>query len=133
MTVKNLLFKNSRSLKYFIFSLTCVVFAVMLTSCEQNPTAPNEPPKPPGYQEDIYWPSLADSPWPMNHHDPQNTGRGTCIGPQEGIINWKFNGLYIEAAPVMANDSILYFTETGAIHSLNINSKLNWTYNTNSQ
>jgi len=106
---------------------------VIITSCEQNPTAPNEPPKPYGYQEDIYWPSLADSPWPMNHHDPQNTGRGTYIGPQEGIINWKFNGLYIEAAPVMASDSILYFTETGAIHSLNINSKLNWTYNTNSQ
>lgn len=26
-------------------------------------------------QYDIVWESLADSPWPMFHHDPQSTGR----------------------------------------------------------
>ncbi|MBK7378648.1 MAG: PQQ-like beta-propeller repeat protein [Ignavibacteriales bacterium] len=109
MTAKNLLFKNSRPLKYFIFSLSCVVFAVMLTSCEQNPTAPNEPPKPPGYQEDIYWPSLADSPWPMYRADPQNTGRSNYSGIRSGVIDWKIDTLLIGTGIVSSQDSTLYF------------------------
>ena len=52
-----------------------IIFANLLlfTSCEDEIIQP--PPKPPGYQEDIPWPSLANSPWPMYRADPQNTGR----------------------------------------------------------
>ena len=109
MTAKKLQFKNSRPLKYFIFRLTCVVIAVMFTSCEQNPTAPNEPPKPYGYQEDIYWPSLADSPWPMNHHDPQNTGRSEHIGALSGLIIDSIITKNITSGVVMGNGYELYF------------------------
>ena len=38
-------------------------------------------------QEPIPWPSLADSPWPMFHGDPQSTGRFNGIGPQIGEKN----------------------------------------------
>ncbi|MBK7378342.1 MAG: PQQ-like beta-propeller repeat protein [Ignavibacteriales bacterium] len=108
MTAIKLLFKNTRPLKYFIFSLTCVVFAAILTSCEQNPTAPNEPPKPPGYQEDIYWPSLADSPWPMNHHDPQNTGRSKISGFIVGNILAELEEYFIQTGISVSPDSSFY-------------------------
>ena len=46
-----------------------------MLSCKESPITPSESPKPPGYQEDIPWPSLADSPWPMFYGNPQNNGR----------------------------------------------------------
>ena len=60
-----------------------ILFAnlLLLTACEDEVI--QSPPKPPGYQEDIPWPSLADSPWPMNHHDPQSSGRSKFIGPSQ--------------------------------------------------
>ena len=128
MTAKKLLFKNSRSLKYFIFRLTCVVFAVMITSCEQNPTAPNEPPKSPGYQEDIYWSSLADSPWPMNHHDPQSTGRSKYLGPQNGEIVDSIYAFNLESGIVIGVDSTIYFISTlpSKLISANYKGEINW-------
>ncbi|MBK6915049.1 MAG: PQQ-binding-like beta-propeller repeat protein [Ignavibacteriales bacterium] len=126
MTVKNLLFKNSRPLKYFIFSLTCVVFAVILTSCEQNPTAPNEPPKPPGYQEDIYWPSLADSPWPMEHHDPQNTGRSQYGGPRIGEIEWSLDSIFIRNSIAVGADSSIYVSTGEGLYAIKPNGQTKW-------
>ncbi|MBK7381391.1 MAG: PQQ-like beta-propeller repeat protein [Ignavibacteriales bacterium] len=135
MTAINLLFKNSRTLKYFIFSLTCVVFAVMLTSCEQNPTAPNEPPKPPGYQEDIYWPSLADSPWPMFRGNPQYTGRSKYNGPSSGLVQWAYDSVYTEGGALIGADNSVIFQTSGpafgkgGVYSLNQSGDLNWYYN----
>ena len=130
MTAKNLLFKNSRPLKYFIFSLTCVVIAVMFTSCEQNPTAPTEPPKPPGYQEDIYWPSLADSPWPKYRHDPQNTGRSLYPGPKEGVINWEIDSLYLLSELILGDeDNLLTVTGWGYLYNFNLSGMMNWKSN----
>ena len=128
MIAKKLQFKNSRPLKYFIFRLTCVVIAVMLTSCEQNPTAPNEPPKPPGYQEDIYWPSLADSPWPMNHHDPQSTGRSKYFGPKFGQIDWKLDSVYMESAASIATDGKIYFVseDKPGLFAVNQDGTIDW-------
>jgi hypothetical protein len=59
---------------YFVLFLL-----LMLLSCKENPTTPSEEPKPPGYQEDIPWPSLADSPWPMYRGNPQYTGRANIL------------------------------------------------------
>ncbi|MBK7378338.1 MAG: PQQ-binding-like beta-propeller repeat protein [Ignavibacteriales bacterium] len=126
MTAINFLFKNSRPLKYFIFSITCVVFAVMMTSCEQNPTAPNEPPKPPGYQEDIYWPSLADSPWPMEHHDPQNTGRSNIVGPSFGVIEKIIDDVFSNTGIVINGDSTIYFACQYELKAYSFSGNLRW-------
>lgn len=60
-------------------------------------------------QSDIPWPSLANTGWPMHHHDPQFTGRSKWPGPQQGKIKWR----YAANAPVgtssVAADSFLYF------------------------
>lgn len=86
-----------------------VVLSIIFTSCDTTDPKPPEE-KPPGYQEDIPWPSLADSPWPMSQHDPQNTGRTNVVGPQSLNILWsKFieNGLL--SGPVIDNENNLYF------------------------
>ena len=128
MTAKKLQFKNSRPLKYFIFRLTCVVIAVMMTSCEQNATTPNEPPKPPGYQEDIYWPSLADSPWPRYHGNAQNNGRTSINGPINGSLFKTINVERINSGIVVGLDSAIYFATSypGYLYSFSKDGNQNW-------
>jgi len=71
-----------------IFLLLSFLFSFII-SCDS--TDPKPPEKPPGYQEDIPWPSLADSPWPIYRGDPQSTGRTKVKGPDNGIVNLELN------------------------------------------
>ncbi len=99
----------------FLRAILCPLFLLLLVmSCKENPTDSGEPPKPPGYQEDIPWPSLANSPWPMHHHDPQSTGRSIYSGPKIGIIEWEYIpelnlGRGITGATVIDKDNSIYF------------------------
>ena len=75
-----------------------LLYVFVTTNCEKkkNPTEPEEnPPDTTQYvsqpQTDIPWPSLANSPWPMAHHDPQLTGRSPYQGPQLGELVWAVN------------------------------------------
>ncbi|MCK9281277.1 MAG: PQQ-binding-like beta-propeller repeat protein [Melioribacteraceae bacterium] len=63
-------------------------------------------------QQDIVWESLADSPWPMFHHDPQSTGRSKYRGPQSGIIYKKAIIGYSESGIVLDKGEKLYTTST---------------------
>lgn len=86
---------------------------LFIISCRKDTTGiENEDPLPPGYQQDIPWPSLADSPWPMHHGDPQSTGRSKYAGPQEGVIDWKIDTLYTRSAVSIGLDSIIYFSSS---------------------
>ena len=64
-----------------------VLLILALVGCDTTDPQPPEE-KPPGYQEDIYWPSLADSPWPMYRGNPQGTHSTKFPGPSSGIIEW---------------------------------------------
>lgn len=98
--------KHLKLLTTILLSLTLFPI-ISITSCTDEISQP--PPKPPGYQEDIPWPSLADSPWPMNHHDPQNTGRSSYTGPKFGQIDWKIDSVYMESGVSIGSDSTIYF------------------------
>ena len=89
--------------------LLLILFAnlLLLTACEDEVTQPT--PKPPGYQEDIPWPSLANSPWPIYRADPQNTGRSKYIGPGIGEIIKEIKAVNLESCPIISNDSLLLF------------------------
>jgi len=81
---------------------------ITLSSCDVNEPKKDKP-KPEGYQEDIPWPSLADSPWPMCFHDPQATGRTKYKGPSYGIVEWVLDSLNgYENAPVIGKDGTIY-------------------------
>lgn len=66
-----------------IFLLLVLLF--LTGSCKEISTEP-PPEEDIVPQFNISWPSLADTPWPMYHHDPQSTGRSKYIGPQYGNI-----------------------------------------------
>lgn len=95
--------------------------------CEEKIANPPET-KPPGYQEDIPWPSLADSPWPMYHHDPQSTGRSKYVGPSMGVIINKISAPYSFTGIILNKDSLLYYTTSypGELKAVSYNGILKW-------
>lgn len=90
----------------FLISILILSFSF---ECQDNVTDP-PPPKPPGYQEEIYWPSLADSPWPINHGDPQSTGRSKYVGPKKGILAKIVDTNELQSGIVVGADSTIYCT-----------------------
>jgi sugar lactone lactonase YvrE len=98
----------------------------LLTNCEDEVIQP--PPKPPGYQEDIPWPSLANSPWPMNHHDPQNTGRSHYIGPAEGSTEWNLDANYMQSGIALGPDNKIYFDKGNKLTSVNYSGVVDWQF-----
>jgi hypothetical protein len=118
-------------LNYFVISFIVILY----TSCQKS-TEPIENDKsPPGFQEDIPWPSLADSPWPIYRGDPQGTGRSKGFGPQFGNIEWFLDTLNISTGVAIGPDSTLYFGVTGyagnnysALIALNQNGSIKWQY-----
>ena len=89
-------------------------------------------------QQDIPWPSLADSPWPMHHHDPQSTGRFNQVGPQRGKIKWIYDaGFPVGNSPAIGKDSTIYFCssletvnngQTSFLYALDFNGNLKWKF-----
>ncbi len=85
-------------------------------------------------QVDIPWPSLADSPWPMFHHDPQSTGRSPYVGPRKGKIKWIFTpGGAIYNSIAIGPDSTIYFPtcyeiegNKSALYALHPDGSLKW-------
>jgi len=71
-----------------IFLLSTFLFS-FINSCDSTNPKPTE--KPPGYQEDIPWPSLGNSPNPIVHGNPQFTSRYSFPGPQFGQLVWKYS------------------------------------------
>jgi outer membrane protein assembly factor BamB len=61
-------------------------------------------------QQTIYWPSLADSPWPTFRGDMQGTGRSQFVGPKTANVIWRADlTLGIIWGPSIGFDDILYF------------------------
>ncbi|MBU2444430.1 MAG: PQQ-binding-like beta-propeller repeat protein [Bacteroidetes bacterium] len=100
-------------MKYLI--ITSVSFLILINlSCKDKGVNPGDN-YPPGYQHDIPWPSLADSPWPMAYHDPQNTGRSQFIGPMNNSVQIIFNEKgkrEIDGGIVIDTDGSILFTTT---------------------
>ena len=72
-------------------AILVLIICLYFSGCSKTGTGPEDKPDQIGYQKEIDWPTLADSPWPMFQHDPQGTGRSQYLGPQKGIINKTIN------------------------------------------
>lgn len=60
-------------------------------------------------QQQIPWPTLMNSPWPMIKHDPQGTGRSPYMGPKYANIIWAKNMEYgVFTGPAIDVDGNLY-------------------------
>jgi hypothetical protein len=91
-----------------------LVFLIgIILSCKDKITNPPDD-YPPGYQHDIPWPSLADSPWPMNHGNPQNTGRSKLNGPQIGRVKKIiYTDFEVGSGAAVDKKYNIYFTSSG--------------------
>ena len=117
--------------KTFIINTVILLLLFLSSGCKKNSPTEPQPTKPPGYQEDIPWPSLADSPWPMYRADPQNTGRSKYAGALNGTLYWDSED-YIINSCVIGKDSTIYFAAAGAnakpICSFHFDGTLKWKY-----
>ncbi len=100
-----------------IFSLSC--------------DSPTESRSNPYEQQPIDWPSLADSPWPMYRHDPQNTGRSEFPGAASGIILNKISQRNSQTSIVIGPDLTLYYFnqkpgEGYFLYAGDINGNIKW-------
>jgi hypothetical protein len=86
-----------------------IILLLFSLSCSEKSVTPPDEERPPGYQEDIPWPSLAETPWPKHRHDPQNTGRSNYSGPKAGILNWEIDSsFYLYGELVLDEKNNLY-------------------------
>jgi outer membrane protein assembly factor BamB len=96
-----------KHLVHSLFKLIIIIHLGFILSCSESPNEPDgKDIKSP--QKNILWPSLADSPWPMNHHDPQSTGRSKYLGPRNGSIETKLPLYGIEGSIALDEENSIY-------------------------
>lgn len=118
-------------IKPFKFLIILIFSVPLLFGC--NPTDPGDPPEKvlPGYQEDIPWPSLADSPWPISLADPQRTSRSKFPGPIYGEIEWIKNDFYNTSGLSLGPDNDVYaasFHPQGIYRINSLTGYIDWVY-----
>jgi sugar lactone lactonase YvrE len=86
-------------------------------------------------QQQIPWPTLADSPWPMMKHDPQATGRSPYVGPKTPNVVWTMDMPYgILSGPAIGPDGTLYFgsfaftQDRNHFYAINPDGTLKWDF-----
>ncbi len=103
-----------------------LLVSLLAFGCKKSDSTTNPIPEPTGRQRDIPWPSLANSPWPMNHGNPQSTGRSKLPGPTIGQLLWDKGPAYGSfSAVAVTSDSLLV---TGFyMTAIDLNDSVRWT------
>ncbi len=113
-----------------------ILLTIFLSGCRTStePVPPEK--KPPGYQEDVPWASLADSPWPTTFGDAQFTKRSKGIGAQLGIMDKISLPFYTQSGIAIGPDSTIYLVavkyrdvDTSGLTALSFDGKVKWIYN----
>ncbi len=101
-----------------------ILLSLAVSGCKQStePTQPEQ--KPAGYQEDITWPSLANSSWPMEHHDPQYTGRSKFNGPTSFNVVKLIDTLQLNSGISVGKDSSIYIPYNFSFFALKSNGEM---------
>ena len=124
-----------KKLVLFIFSL-----ALLFYGCKQS-TEPTPPlvQNPPGYQEDVPWPGLADSPWPSTIANSQRTCRSKSLGGTQGIREVINLPQFNQTGLAIGKDSTIYYTavysggsqdysDTSGLVALTPSGKIKWIF-----
>ena len=86
-----------------------ILLTLGFVGCKQS-TEPTQPKQnPPGYQEDVPWPSLADSPWPTHRGNMLNNGLTFKTGDILLKKTTKIKTTEITSSLVI-KDTLIYFT-----------------------
>ena len=76
---------------------------------------------------------LADTPWPMFHHDLNHTGKSSYLGAQTGVEKWNFTtGNWIFwSSPAIDSDGTIYVGSSDhKLYAINPNGTEKWSFNT---
>lgn len=125
-------------MKQIIVLLLSTAMGVIMMSCKESATNPPEE-KPPGYQEDIPWPSLGDQHSSMHQFDPQYSGRSKFPGPKLGVVEKiitikTINSKHSYLTPISDNTSffLLSYNDSTSPYSFlykyNFAGELLWSY-----
>jgi len=107
--------------------LTSLLLSIIVFySCKEKVTNPPDTQLPEGYQQDIPWASLADSPWPMYHGDAQQTGRSKFIGPTIGKVEKIIPDTNMQAGIVIGFDNTIYFTTYNSLVASDYYGNIKW-------
>jgi len=73
---------------------------------------------------------LANSPWPVFHHDLQHTGRSPYTGPTSARVEWTYTaGSYVNSSPAIGTDGTVYTgSEDGKLYAISPEGSLKWSY-----
>ncbi len=116
-------------MKTLLLVLT-TAFLLLNAGCKKDSPTEPLPTKPPGYQEEVPWPSLANSPWPMVYGNPQLNGRSTHSGITSGTINWKIDSLFnISSGITVGTDSTIYVASEFLFCAYRFDGALKWKLN----
>ena len=76
---------------------------------------------------------LADTPWPMFHHDLNHTGLSTGYGPDTSVVNWTFStGSRIYGSAAIGEDGTIYIgtrNPGSKLYAIYPNGTENWHWN----
>ena len=62
---------------------------------------------------------LANSPWPMLHHDARHTGQSPYVGPQTNTLKWKQRIGYPKASPTIGAGGVVYIGSKFTVYAFN--------------
>jgi len=71
---------------------------------------------------------LADSPWPMFHHDLQHTGRSQYNGPGRPALKWSYSTGDDASSPAIGADGTLYVGLGDRLYAFNPDGTVKWSY-----
>ncbi len=104
-----------------------IITLLIFVTCDEDKVDTN-----PFEQEHIEWPSLADSPWPIMHGDPQHTGRSQYAGPDlDSVFPFVEKDFILESSIVIDQDGYLYFTtswDSSFLYKTDQNGNTVWKY-----
>ena len=123
-------------MKKLITIIGALMIALTLVNFQCNENIVEPPPgNPPGYQSDIPWPSLADSPWPIYRGDPFGRGLSNGLGANSGIIDWEIDTVMALSGITLGEDSTVYVCIRSILNSdieglaaYDISGNLKWFY-----
>jgi len=115
--------------------LLLIFFVVFCISCKESTEPNNNDLPPPGFQEYIPWPSLAESSWPRDHGDAQSTGRNKYPGPITGSVGWSIDTVSLNCGISMGEDASIYFSTCqydykSRLYKVSLQGEIIWSFDT---
>ncbi|MBI4713426.1 MAG: PQQ-binding-like beta-propeller repeat protein [Planctomycetes bacterium] len=96
------------------------------TSIQSNPVSATTNPSGPS-------PTLAGSPWPMLHHNPQHTGQSPYVGSTTNTLKWSYTtgaGILFSSAAIGSDGTIYVGSRDKKLYAINPDGTLKWSYST---